>query len=73
MFTRDFTDGELFFRIGNTFERLNPSHRHVDFTGDIGGSWKLTDTIALTASVGSTFRFDGFSEYRGSARALLKF
>ncbi|MEL6966599.1 MAG: hypothetical protein AAGM04_04385 [Pseudomonadota bacterium] len=73
MFTRDFTDGELFFRIGNTFERLNPSHRHVDFTGDIGGSLKLTDTIALTASVGSTFRFDGFSEYRGSARALLKF
>lgn len=73
MFVKTFEDGEAFARFGSSVEVLNISDRPFDATIDIGGSKNLNGNIALTGTLGGSYRVGGYFEARGSVRVVGKF
>lgn len=73
LFARPTQFGEAFARVGSTVEVLNPTDRPIDFTLDLGGSTKLSDAVAITGSIGGSFRPSGYTEGRASIRVVGKF
>src|SRR5262245_61195600 len=68
LFVQPLANAELFAKIGATFSVVNPPDRFVDVPVDVGGAIRLTDSVALTGSVGATFLLSDFTEWRGSLR-----
>ncbi|WP_305984825.1 hypothetical protein [Roseibium sp. MMSF_3544] len=64
---------EVFARLGSTAEVILATDRWLDATADVGGSLNLSDNIALTGTVGGTYRMGNYLSGRGSVRLVGKF
>lgn len=73
MLVKTFDGGEAFARVGSSIEVVNSSDRPFDATLDVGGSMNLAPNIALTGTLGGSYRDGGYFEGRGSVRLVGKF
>ncbi len=66
-------EGEVFARLGSTAEVILATDRWIDATLDLGGSYNLTDSVALTGTIGGTYRKSDYFSGRAGLRLVGKF